>query len=653
MKGDVNMDYPITAFREDILKAVKERQVVIITAETGAGKSTQVPQYLLSAGYNMVITQPRRVAARRLANRVAEETKTDLGHLVGFRISHERKDSEATRCLFATDGLALIRELMSTGKHDVLILDEVHEWNTNMEVLVALAKKRLIADVDFKLLIMSATIDANGLSKYFMDATIITVPNRQFPVETIQRGSSLNQDVKDLLNKGKNVLVFQPGKREIEATINWLKGQDDLTAEILPLHSYLSSKEQDLCFKGYDIPKCIVATNIAQTSITIPDIDAVVDSGLERRIETNAFATEDLIMGSTSLADCEQRKGRAGRTKPGIYIDWLELHNNVYSPSRKIYQRCEFSKAEIQRIPIDSIILRLKHFNIDVEQLEFFHKPSPGSIDAAKKRLTILGCLEKDGNITPIGCQVARLPVSARYGRMLVEAEKLGVVDETILMIAALTQMGIHNHICQYHERTSKKVCQCWTELVPKEKESDLLAQLTLYRIAENMTKDEMKKSGILPEAFYRAKWERKNLVKLLRGRIKRSRGNDRESLLRVIYAGMADTITVLPPERESILNKYPHLFTNGQVNCLKVGVLWDNHAASSSTGCHVKMGTILKVDLLKKYFSHLIVPVVTTHMTVQALNDETGARISQVIVPDKDLEESTNQYDLDDDLPF
>ena len=319
-----NATLPIAAFRNEIVDAIQINPVTILTAETGAGKSTQVAQYLLEEGCNLVTTQPRRLAARTVAERVADEYDTPLGEIVGFRTAYERKDSDATRCLFVTDGLALVRELMGRGPQ-VLVIDEVHEWNLNIEVLVAWAKHQMKRGVDFKVVLMSATLEAQRLSDYFDGAPVIDVPGRTFPVEELApSGSKLEDDVVKLLRQGRNVLVFQPGKREIEETVSYLQGLSDLNAEILPLHGGLTPDEQKKCFRSYGRPKCIVATNVAQTSITIPDIDGVVDSGLERRQELRD-GVEGLYLGAISWADREQRKGRAGRTKSGVYIDWCPI----------------------------------------------------------------------------------------------------------------------------------------------------------------------------------------------------------------------------------------------------------------------------------------------------------------------------------------
>src|SRR3989338_6248902 len=276
---------PISALKAEIMRAVKDNRVVIITAETGGGKPTQVPQFLLEEGHTMVVTEPRRLAARTVSARVAEEFGCDFGYQIGYRTAYEWKWCEHTSCLFCTDGLALVRELVRVGRHDILVLDEVHEWNLNIEVLAAWVKKELELGAKFKVVLMSATIEAEKLSAFFWNAPIITVPGRQFPVEDKSpSGKDMAGEAIALLQQGRNVLVFQPGKREIGETVEAIKASG-IAAEVIPLHGDLEPEEQAMAFRRYQRPKCVVSTNVAQTSVTIDDIDAVVDSGLERRTE--------------------------------------------------------------------------------------------------------------------------------------------------------------------------------------------------------------------------------------------------------------------------------------------------------------------------------------------------------------------------------
>lgn len=514
---------PIHSFREQIVEAVRNNSVVVITAETGAGKSTQVPQYLLDEGYDLVVTQPRRLAARTVAERVAEEIGEEIGGIVGYRTAVDRRDSPATRCLFCTDGLALVRELMGQNK-GVLVLDEIHEWNENMEVLVAWAKRQVEAGADFKVVLMSATLEAEKLSTFFNEVPVISVPGRLFPVEVKKPGARLIDDVATLVAQNRNVLVFHPGKQEIEDTCAALK-QMQVNAEILPLHGQLTPQEQAMCFKHYGRPKVVVSTNVAQTSVTIDDIDAVVDSGMERRIEL-VDGVEGLYLKPISYADSTQRKGRAGRTKEGIYIDHCGAST-----------RPDFPVAEIMRKRLDQTVLRLAIAGFDMEAMEFFHQPDKSDIHDARRTLVGLGCMNADGSVTKIGRLVNRLPVSVQYARMLVEADRLGVVDDVLTVAAIMEQGGITVPPPSRNQPDRPD----WRRMVPSESESDVMGQLAVWQMADNMSKDEMREKGISLRTYFRAKEVRKHLERAVQQFFQFGSTGRREDILKAVCAGMVD----------------------------------------------------------------------------------------------------------------
>lgn len=516
---------PVLAFREEILEAVENHRVVVITAETGAGKSTQVPQFLAAAGYNVVVTQPRRLAARSVAERVAEEMSVPLGSLVGYRTGFEREDSLETQILFCTDGLQLVREITGSGLAQVLVIDEVHEWNLNIEVLVAWARKRLAEEAPFKVVLMSATLEAQKLADYFAEVTgqcpVIEVPGRLFPVERDERSAHLLVDeVKSLVAAGRNVLVFQPGKREINELIEELKG---LSAEVLPLHGELSPEEQRRVFRHYDRPKVVVSTNVAQTSITIDDIDAVVDSGLERRVELND-GVEGLFLKPTSKADCEQRAGRAGRTKEGVYLLCSEM---------PVGRRPDFPTAEVHRTRLDQMVLRLAESGIDAAELEFFHQPDHNAIVSAKNSCLALGLMKADGKVTSMGRKAARFPVSVQIARMILEAIERNCVSE-IVTIAAIWETG------SLKDRENK-----WRSLTT-ESESDLLAELDLYNRARQMVQNGQRNyladAGIFAKNYFRASELRGKIWQAVKHLVRESgQSADRQEILKSIAAGMVD----------------------------------------------------------------------------------------------------------------
>jgi ATP-dependent helicase HrpB len=524
---------PIAAFREPIVQTVHDNSLTIIQAETGAGKSTQVPQYLLDAGYSVMVCQPRRLAARTVAERVAAERGEQLGGTIGFRTAYERKDSRDTRCLFVTDGLALMLELMGQSNFDVLVIDEAHEWNLNIEVIIAWAKKVIAEGATFKVVIMSATIEAKELSAFCNNAPVISVPGRLFPVEEQEAGASIVDDVEKLVREGRNVLVFHPGKAEIQKLIQELERRR-VNAEILPLHGQLSREEQDLCFRHYGRPKVVVSTNVAQTSVTIDDIDAVIDSGMERRTELDN-GVEGLYLRPVSFADSKQRKGRAGRTKPGIYIDHCPADPR---------DRLAFPMAEILRTRLDQTVLRLAIAGLDAEELEFFHQPDKSKIHNARVTLRNLGCMTDEGRVTGIGRAVNRLPVCVQFARMIVEADRLGVVDDVLDIAAVLEQGGVTSRFIKVGEGRIPALPVWKKRFCPTEDSSDVMAQLAVFQtcVRERLRAQDMRDLGVFAKAFFHARDLRRKIASALRGKVSafESSGN-REDILRAVCAGMVD----------------------------------------------------------------------------------------------------------------
>jgi HrpA-like RNA helicase len=448
----------------------------------------------------------------------------NLGQTVGYRTAVDRQDSHETKALFCTDGLALIRELMGQNTVDVLLMDEVHEWNENVEVLLAWAKQQLDQGGNFKLVLMSATLESEKLSEFFDGAPVIDVPGRLYPVEERQpNGEIPEDDVAALVREGRNILMFQSGKAEIEASLQKLQNME-LNAKLLPLHGQLDKADQQKCFQHYDRPKVVIATNVAQTSVTIDDIDAVVDTGEERRREV-VNGVEGLYLRPISLADTKQRKGRAGRTRAGVYIDWCSADPE---------NRPEFPVAEILRKRLDQTVLRLAQADFDMEAMEFFHQPDVEDIRKAKSALRSLGCLTEAGEVTEIGRQVNRFPVSVRYARMIVEAAHRGVLDDMLSIAAILEVDGITIPT----PSKNKPDRPDWRKLVD-ESESDLFAQLQVWKQAEQMSKEEAKESGISLKDLGRARQIRKNLAKSVRREFSLSSSGDRKAILKAICAGM------------------------------------------------------------------------------------------------------------------
>ena len=527
---------PIERYKEEIIKTIEDNDVTIITAETGAGKSTQVPKYLLEQGYEVIVTQPRRLAAMSVAERVADELDSKLGTTVGYKTGDKSGKgscySADTKVLFCTDGLQMIRELTGHGvggkKKTVLVLDEVHEWNVNMETLVAWAKKQNQEGNDFKIVLMSATLDSESLARFYgkeeQDAPVVEVPGRLFEVEEKEAPAEmLISETLRLAREGRNVLVFRPGKKEIEETIEALK-RAQINVEILPLHGQLDREEQRKVFNHYKKPKIVVSTNVAQTSVTIDDIDAVVDSGLERRVELRNNI-EGLYLRPTSKADCKQRKGRAGRCRPGEYV-------LCYDTS--LEERADFPLPEIQRTRLDQTVLRLATLGIDATELEFFHQPDRATLREAKRALKALGAMDESDRVTEIGRQISRLPINVHTGRMVIEAMKNECMDDVLTIAACLEQGSVR-------DRT-----EFWRELTAEQK-SDVLAELDLYEAALRMRgNQEMRESGIFAKSFQRAKETRRDLQKAVESagmyrKQQQRNGRDRGAILSSVLAGMVD----------------------------------------------------------------------------------------------------------------
>ena len=560
-------DLPTREFASEIVNAVDENQVTILTAETGAGKSTQVPQYLAEHGYSrIIVTQPRILAARNLTLRVREEwaerNTEDSNEIIGYRTAHERDDSGKSKILYCTDGLQLVRELTGIGTNpgQILVLDEVHEWNENMEVLVAWAKKRAQEEPNFKVLVMSATFDVESLAEYFGGATIFKIPGRHFEVKKRTGEDILSELFTQLETPGRNILTFLPGKSEIQDVSDAIiKKADKAGVPVIPLHSQLEMEEQQKAFGKYKNGKVILSTNIAQTSVTIDDIDMVIDSGLERRSEVRN-GVEGLFISQTSQADCLQRAGRAGRTKPGEYI--LAAYDTM--PCLPFEERPEYPTPEILRKHIDRLTLRLANIGIDIETLDFYHDPSKTAIKRAKRTLVELGALTKTGEITGIGREMERFPVQSNYARMLVEVGKYSAeVKAKLATIIAIAEIdGIVK---------SGTLYTGWRRFTSQTK-SDLLAQYDVLLAIESGQIDEEKYEdlGIIYKNVLKARETEERLLRDLN--VEKSgqkiTKTEEESLMKSIVAGQIDQLWTLGDRRlyENIYNGDKREISSGSV---------------------------------------------------------------------------------------
>ena len=563
---------PIYERRADILQSVDNHQVTIITAETGAGKSTQVPQFLAQHGYSKVIvTQPRILAARNLAQRVRQEYSYHLGQdasrLVGYRTAHERDDLPENVILYCTDGLQLVRELTGSGVHSqtntdrgqILVLDEIHEWNENMEVLIAWAKKRCQEDVNFRVVLMSATIEAGSLAAYFGAAQPIAVPGRTYAVEKRFGQDLIGEVIGQLHQAGRNMLVFLPGKAEIEAVGEAIAVKASLNqVPVIPLHSQLEPEQQQLAFASYPQGKVVLTTNVAQTSITIDDIDTVIDSGLERRAEVRS-GVEGLFIAQVSQADCLQRAGRAGRTKPGLYI--LAQYDTL--PCLPMDKREPYGIPEILRKHIDRLVLRLANIGLDIEELDFFHAPSHRTIKQAKRTLVSLGAMTPAGAVTEIGRKMERFPVESGYARMLVESERFAPSIRTKLAaIIAIQEVG---GIVKGGPRWTG-----WRQYT-RQNQSDLLAQYEVLLALPNINEANYDELGIIAKNVTKAEEVNQRLTHdlgLEESTLAAVTDEESEPLMKCIIAGQLHQLWLVEPggEATNITDGTSREISNGTV---------------------------------------------------------------------------------------
>ena len=445
---------PITAAKDEIIRAVQAHQVVVVAGDTGSGKTTQLPKMCLEAGRAadgklIGCTQPRRIAAVSVAERVQEELAA--AELVGYKIRFSDRTSAQTRIKFMTDGVLLAETQgdRALRRYDTLIIDEAHERSLNIDFLLGYLHQLLDKRPDLKLLISSATIDTEKFSRHFGDAPIIQVEGRSYPVRVEYRppGSGAEEedepdrDIDELVieqvrllmsRPGGDILVFMPTERDILDTTDALRKQFEGKALVLPLFGRLQGGEQRRIFLPAQQRKIIVATNVAETSITVPGIETVIDTGLARIARYNVRAgTTSLPVARVSRASCDQRKGRCGRMGPGLCI-------RLYSEEDYL-SRPEFTLPEILRSNLAEVILQMTALHLpDPRVFPFLDPPAPQAISEGYRTLRELGALTEEHQLTARGKIMARLPLDPRISRMIIEGAELGVLRETAVIAAAL-----------------------------------------------------------------------------------------------------------------------------------------------------------------------------------------------------------------------
>lgn len=443
---------PIVQARAEIAQAITDNQVVIVAGETGSGKTTQLPKICYQLGLSqrgkIVCTQPRRVAAIGLAQRVADELQNNLGDIVGYQVRFAEKFSPQTKIKFVTDGILLAetRRDKMLRQYQTIIIDEAHERTLNIDFLLGFLRRLLPHRRDLKIIISSATLDVQRFSKFFSDAPIIEVSGRNFPVEIIYANdNSDDEDDKEIsLLIGNAVrklwseitpadtLVFVSGEQDIRETVAHLEGAKLPHTEILPLYGRMSQDQQQRIFYPQNLHRIIVATNVAETSITVPRIRYVIDSGQARIKRYNPRTQiEQLQIERISRASANQRAGRCGRISAGICVRLYS--ENDFNTSE------EFTPPEICRSSLASVILQMNLLQLGrVEDFPFIEPPARALIKSGYEELFELGALDEHKKITARGTQLAQLPLEPRYGQMLLSGVQNNVREEILTIVAVL-----------------------------------------------------------------------------------------------------------------------------------------------------------------------------------------------------------------------
>ncbi|MFT6986737.1 MAG: ATP-dependent helicase HrpA [Psychromonas sp.] len=489
-------DLPVSQKKDEIAKAISENQVVIIAGETGSGKTTQIPKICLELGRGVSgligHTQPRRLAARTVATRIAEELNSTLGETVGYRVRFTDKVSDQSYIKLMTDGI-LLAEIQSDRfltKYDTIIIDEAHERSLNIDFLLGYLKRLLPRRPDLKVIITSATIDPERFAAHFSDAKgqkapIIEVSGRTFPVETLYRpleeyagGDQIEgifNAVDELQRLGRgDILIFMNGEREIRDTAEALTKRNLRDTEVLPLFARLSVAEQNRIFQSHRGLRIVLATNVAETSLTIPGIKYVIDTGTVR-ISRYSYRTkvQRLPIEPISQASANQRMGRCGRVSEGVCIRLYDQEDLLSRP--------EFTDPEILRTNLSSVILQMLSLGLgELNKFPFLQSPEDRNIKDGLSLLEELGAVNLNAKdprqkLTPLGIQLAKLPVDPRLARMILAASQYGCVHEVMVISAALSIQDPRERPLDRQQASDEKHRRFF------DKDSDYMAYVNLW----------------------------------------------------------------------------------------------------------------------------------------------------------------------------
>ncbi len=494
-------DLPVSGKKDDIVKLIRDHQVVIVCGETGSGKTTQLPKICLEAGRGQTgfigHTQPRRIAARTVADRIAEELGETVGQSVGYKVRFHDKTHDTSLIKLMTDGILLAESQNDRflNQYDTLIIDEAHERSLNIDFLLGYLKWLLPKRRDLKLIITSATIDPERFAKHFDEAPIIEVSGRTYPVEVRYRPierieeddeSADDEDVQQGLidavqelqrDMPGDILIFLSGERDIKEATDSLTRHFSKSYDILPLYSKLSVREQERIFKTSGRPRIVLATNVAETSLTVPGIRSVIDTGYARISRYSARSKiQRLPIEKISQASANQRAGRCGRVGPGICI-------RLYS-EEDFFNRPQFTEPEILRTNLSSVILQMSALKLgDIENFPFVEPPEAKMIRDGKQVLHEVNALDNSGKLTETGQQLARVPADPRLARMLLAAAKFNCLTEVAIIVAGLS-------IQDPREKPADKLQQAESKHARfKDENSDFLGFLNVWHHFEEKKK--------------------------------------------------------------------------------------------------------------------------------------------------------------------
>ncbi|MFM8353978.1 MAG: ATP-dependent RNA helicase HrpA, partial [Gammaproteobacteria bacterium] len=495
-------ELPVSAHAAEIGRLLAAHSVIVVAGETGSGKTTQLPKICLELGYGrrgmIGHTQPRRLAARSVAARIAFELDVPLGDAVGYAVRFSDQVGPRTLVKLVTDGLLLteIRRDRWLDQYDVIIVDEAHERSLNIDFLLGYLRQLTRRRRDLKVIITSATIDVAAFSRHFDDAPVVEVGGRGYPVDVrhVPPADTENGEEGALLaaldaiehepyRGARDVLVFQTGERDILETARLLRTRLDDRWEVLPLYARLSARDQQRVFEPSARRRVVLATNVAETSITVPNIGFVIDPGFAR-ISRYSFRSklQRLPVEPISQASANQRAGRCGRVAPGVCF---RLYSETDFASRAAY-----TDPEIRRTNLASVVLQMQAFALgDMQRFPFLDPPDPRAVRDAEKLLEELGALA-EGKLTPVGRTMARLPIDPRLARMLIEADRRASLTEMLVIVSGLA-------IPDPRERPiDRQAAADQAHQAYADERSDFLALLNLWRWYED-TRQQTTRAGL------------------------------------------------------------------------------------------------------------------------------------------------------------